>query len=351
MRRAILVVYSLVLPFAIADQITVKNGDRITGSVIKKDGKTVVIKSDVFGLVTIPWDQVQTIATEEPVNVGLATGQTVQGKLTTRDQELDIEGAEPKRGIALTDIATLRDANEQRTYERLLSPSFRELWAGAASLGFAGTQGNAKTRTLTTAFNAARITNSDKTTVYFSAIRASAFSNNISSKTAQAVRGGVGYSHNVSSRLFVNAFNDYEYDRFQNLDLRFVLGGGLGYIAWKGESGRLDVLGGFAYNRESFGPPAPAAAFTRNSAEAYIGDDFTYKLSAISSLYQSARIFPNLSNTGEYRMNFDLGANTKVAKWLVWNVAISDRYLSNPVVGRQKNDLLYTTGIGVTFAK
>jgi hypothetical protein len=26
---------------------------------------------------------------------------------------------------------------------------------------------------------------------------------------------------------FINGFNDYAYDRFQNLDLRFILGGGV----------------------------------------------------------------------------------------------------------------------------
>jgi hypothetical protein len=29
---------------------------------------------------------------------------------------------------------------------------------------------------------------------------------------------------------------------------------------------------------------------------------------------------------------------------------VSDRFLSNPVPGRQRNDLLYTTGIGINFS-
>ena len=175
--------------------------------------------------------------------------------------------------------------------------------------------------------------------------------NGVDAGTAQAVRGGWGYNHTISSRFFVNTFNDYEYDRFQNLDLRFVLGGGLGYRAWKGERGRLDLVGGAAYNREKFSPASPAPAFTRNSAEAYWGEDSGYKLSAVTSVVQSFRMFNNLSDTGQYRMNFDLGANTRLLKWLTWNLGFSDRYLSNPVPGRKKNDILYTTGIGITFAR
>jgi putative salt-induced outer membrane protein YdiY len=335
----------------LADRITVKNGDRITGGIVKKDAKGVLIKSEIFGLVTIPWDQVQTISADQPVNVVLSTGETLQGRLAPQGDRVDIEGEGMKKEVPLANIATIRNAEEQRNYERLLAPGLTQLWTGAASFGFAGSQGNAKTRTLTTSFNAARTTNSDKITVYFSAIRASALVDQVLATTAQAVRGGWAYNHNVTSRLFLTGFNDYEYDRFQNLDLRVVLGGGLGFTLWKAEGGRLDVSGGGAWNRESFSPAAPEVSFTRNSGEAYFGDEFTYQVTGATALYQNARFFPNLTNTGEYRFNFDLGANTKLTRWLTWNVGLSDRFLSNPVPGRQRNDLLYTTGVGVTFAQ
>jgi putative salt-induced outer membrane protein YdiY len=335
----------------LADQVTLKNGDRITGSVVKKDAKTLVVESKIIGTVTIPWEEVQTVSTEQPINIVLSGGDTVQGTLAPREQNVEIVGTQAKRQVPLSEISVLRNADEQHEYERRLSPGFADLWAGTASLGFAGAQGNAETSTLTATLDAARVTNSDKTTVYFKAVRASADLEGVSATTAQAVRGGWGYSRNVATRWFVNGFNDYEYDRFQNLDLRFVLGGGLGYIAWKGENGRLDLLGGGAYNRESFSPAAPAESFTRNSAEAYFGDDFTYTLASVTSLYQNARFFPNLSETGEYRFNFDTGLNTKLTSWLVWNLALSNRLLSNPIPGRKKNDILYSTGIGITFAR
>ena len=334
-----------------ADQVTLKNGDRVTGKIVKKDGGTLTLKSEFLGVVSIPWAQIDTITADEPITVVLPGGQSVQGKIVTRDGRIEIETAGERREATLTDIEALRDAAEQRAYERLLEPGLMQLWAGGATFGLAGTQGNAETLTLTTGFNAARATRTDKTTIYFNAIRASALLAGISATTAQAVRGGWGYSRNITSRVFLNGFNDYEYDRFQTLDLRFVLGGGLGYIVWKSDRGRFDLLGGGAYNREKFGPPPPAVAFVRNSAEAYAGDELTYKLNAVTSLYQNLRVFPNLSNTGEFRLNFDTGANTRLTRWLTWNLAISDRYLSNPVPGRRRNDFLYTTGIGVTFSR
>jgi putative salt-induced outer membrane protein YdiY len=259
---------------------------------------------------------------------------------------VEVAGQDTKLSVPPADITALRNADEQRAYERLLQPGWGQLWAGTASVGFAGTSGNARTLTFTTGVNAARVTNTDKTSLYFNAIKASALVNGRSADTAQAVRGGIAYDHNLARRLFMNVFNDYEYDRFQNLDLRFALGGGLGFHALKSERSRLDLLGGADFNHSSFSTP-----LTRNSAELFWGDDYSLKLSAATSLVQSFRMFNDLTNTGSYRVNADIGASTRLSKWLTWNVSLSDRYLNRPAPGRKTNDLLYTTGLGITFAR
>ena len=50
-------------------------------------------------------------------------------------------------------------------------------------------------------------------------------------------------------------------------------------------------------------------------------------------------------------MNFDAGSTAKISKWLNWTVTLTDRYLNHPPLGRKTNDLIYTTGVGVTFAR
>src|SRR2546426_1130649 len=52
---------SLLLSAAWADQLVMKNSDRVTGSVVKQDGKTITVKTVNFGIVTAPWDQVASI--------------------------------------------------------------------------------------------------------------------------------------------------------------------------------------------------------------------------------------------------------------------------------------------------
>jgi len=336
----------LLLNAAWADQVTLKNGDRVTGTIVKKDDKNITIKTDQFGVVTAAWDQVESIKSGEPVTVVLQDGKTVQGTLGTTNGKVDVATPSATLSVAPAQITAIRGAEEQQAYERLQNPGWGQLWAGTASLGLAGTSGNARTLTFTAGVNADRVTTTDKTSLYFNVIKASALVNGKNADTAQAVRGGAGYDHNLSPRLFVNVFNDYEYDRFQDLDLRFVLGGGAGFHAIKTERSMLDLLGGLDFNHSSFSTP-----LTRNSAEFYWGDEYSLKVTGATSLVQSYRMFNDLTNTGTYRVNFDVGANTKVSKWLVWNVSLSDRYLNHPAPGRKTNDFLYTTGLGVTFAR
>jgi small nuclear ribonucleoprotein (snRNP)-like protein len=93
MRLSIVVALFSSMSTLLADQVTIKNGDRITGSIVKKDAQVLTIERDVFGLVTIPWDQVQTLLADRPVHVVLSDGRAVQGTLTSKQQAVEIESS------------------------------------------------------------------------------------------------------------------------------------------------------------------------------------------------------------------------------------------------------------------
>jgi hypothetical protein len=337
------------------DQITLKNGDRVTGSIVKKEGKNLTIKTDLMGTVTVPWDQVADLKTAETLNVVLS-GQTAEPPAITKATISANNGqvtVSPAQGgpvtVAPERIEAIRNAVEEQSYERMLRPGLLELWTGTLSFGLAGTAGNARTSTFSTGVTAARVTNGDRTAVYFNSVKSSATVNGVNSATANAIRGGWKYGRHFGSRMEVSGFNDWEYDRFQNLDLRFVIGGGLGYRSWKNKRGELSLQAGVDYDRDKFSATEDTPAFARISSEGYFGDDFNFKLNGATKIVQSFRMFNNLSDRGQYRANFDLSADTKLRKWLDWNLTFSDHYLSNPIDVRRANDILYTTGIGVTF--
>lgn len=346
MKRRILPLLLLLFlaSLAWADQVTLKNGDRVTGKVVKKDGAALTFKSDAFGVIAIPWDQVVQLVSDEPLTVALPDGKLVQGKLATADNKLVVTTATARESIALAETPAIRNADEQRAWERLQHPGVFQLWSGFVDFGASMARGNAETTTMTTGVNASRVTTTDKTMLYFNQIYATATFDGETSTAAQAIRGGWAYNRNLAPRVFWNLFNDWEYDKFQDLDLRLVLGTGLGYNVVKTERTRFDLLGGGAYTHEEFSTP-----LSRNSGSIYWGNDWNYRITGNTAFKQSFRMFNNLTETGEFRINFDVGTVTALTKWLSFQVTYSDRYLSNPVGDREKNDVLFTTGVRIKF--
>lgn len=334
-----------------ADQITLSNGDRITGSIVKGDAKELVVATPSAGNVTIARSSISAITADGPVYVGLSDGQTVAGALQTNGAQLQVRTQTAGTvNTTLAAVTTFRNQAEQTafetTVERLRNPRMIDLWTGFLDLGFAATKGNADTQTFTLSTRADRATNRDKIGVYYTSIFASNNTSGTSATTANAKRGGVVYDANLSKRTFIWGAVDLESDEFQRLDLRFVPAGGVGHHTINNDNTKLDLRLGAAGNREFF-----FNNVRRNSAEVLLGEDYTHKFSKVTSIQQHLRYFPNVSNGGQYRMNFDTTFVTALAKWFSLQFTFSDRYLSNPVPGRKSNDVLYSTGIRLTFAQ
>ena len=75
---------------ALADQITLKNGDRLTGTVVKSDAKTLLLKTDFAGDVTLQWDAVTSIVSTQTLHLALKDGQTIVGIVATTDSKFEV---------------------------------------------------------------------------------------------------------------------------------------------------------------------------------------------------------------------------------------------------------------------
>ena len=105
-RRVLSVIFIFLFPVGLfADQVVLKNGDRLTGSIEKSDDKTLVIKTEFAGEVTIDWPAIQEINSSAPLHVSLSNGQTVVGTVTTSEGNLAVATAnagtvnEPKASV------------------------------------------------------------------------------------------------------------------------------------------------------------------------------------------------------------------------------------------------------------
>jgi putative salt-induced outer membrane protein YdiY len=216
-------------------------------------------------------------------------------------------------------------------------------WGGYIDSGLSLSRGNSDTTNFTLGANAVRATDNSKTTLFATSLYSKSNVLGVSTTTASAINAGLRYDRNLSDRTFAFVFTNFDHDRFQDLDLRNVLGGGLGFHAIKTSATTLDLSAGATFNQEYF------STLTRRSAEVVVGEALDHKLNGAVSLHERLDFYPNVTDLGEYRVVFDTAAITKVAKFLSWQIDVSDRYESNPLFGLKGNDLLLTTGIRVTF--
>jgi putative salt-induced outer membrane protein YdiY len=340
-----------------ADQVTLKNGDRLTGKVVKSDGKTLVLHTDAAGDVTLKFDAIQEIKTDEELHVGLKGGKTAVGPVTTSDGKLEIV---TKTGgtveAAKEDVTLIRNDAEQQAYEKSLHPGLMHGWNGGADVGFSVARGNSQTENLALAFNAVHPTLHDKITMYASSI---VTKNDLGtpSTVANLNQGGLRYDHDLNPKLFAFGAGDFMSNALQFLDLRQVYTGGFGYHAIKSDRTILDFLGGINYTHETYsngaviapGPIYASYGVTNRFVALTLGEELNQKLGKSTVLTQNFGFYPNLQQTGQYRGTFNLGTVTKINKWFGWQNQFADIYVSNPPAGAKKNDVLLTTGLNISF--
>lgn len=346
----------LVLLFAMgalrADVVLFANGDRVSGQVISADAKTVVIKTPYAGELKIDRSAVSEVRVEAPMYVTLAEGAVIVSKVETAEKNVRLVQPDGLvKTVSPAEITAVRNEAAQKAFEReeerWKHPSFNDFWRGSMTFAIANTSGNARTSTISTAANAVREAGKNVLALNFSQIYATQSTTEPFGATANRISGSIRADRRANGRLFLYGINAYDYDRFLSLDLRSVFGGGLGYKAWASKRGSLELSGGSNWNREKFS--REEGPLIRNSGEAAVGQELTLQLLSRLKLFERAGFFPNLTNRGEYRFNFDANAAVPVMKWLEWTVGVNDRYLSNPLPGKKKNDVAITMGVRVSF--
>jgi putative salt-induced outer membrane protein YdiY len=348
---------------ACADQITLKNGDRFSGTIVKSDGKTLVLHTEFAGDITVQFAAITQITTDKELHVSTSDKKTVVGPVTSSDGKLEVA---TKTGgtveVPAANVVLIRNDAEQDAYDKSLHPGLLHGWNGGANVGFSLARGNSQTENLALAINAVHATLNDKITLYLSSIYTD---NDLAtpSTVANLITSGIRYDRNFGPRTFAFVGADFMSNALQDLDLRGVYGGGLGYHAIKSDTTTLDLLAGVNYTHETYSdgpvntpvtvpPTFVSYGITNKFAALTLGEELMHKAGKSTVITEKLYIYPDLSSgyAGQYRGEFDLGTVTKISKWLGWQNQFSDIYVSNPPTGTKDNDVLFTTGLNFSFA-
>jgi putative salt-induced outer membrane protein len=347
-----------------ADSLVLKNGDHLTGSVTQIAGGKLTIHTDYAGDVVISFDQVSSVKVEKPIVLSqeTKTGKKMKTRkvdITAIDRsgnEFTVTTPTGTETVPAAGLTTVRTAAAQQAYEDSLHPGWLHDWNGAANISFALARGNSDTTTIGTGITAVRPTTTDKTSLYYNNIYT--HDGIANETTADHTNAGARYDHNLNPKLFAFGTGDFATDALQELSLRTVVGGGFGWHAYGSPRQQFDLLGGLVWTHEHYdsfpsttpGTP-PTLPITNSFAALDFGQTYNLKIGANSSFTEQGYIFPDLSDTSQYRATFNAGLSTKIKSFLSWQTGASDVYVTNPPVGTKNNDFILTTGLGFNFTR
>jgi hypothetical protein len=332
--------------------IQLRNGDRLTGEIVREDSRRLILRSPITGRISIPIDQIENRlslqATNTAPSITVVPPTPVPPPIPTIAP--GIAPTPPKPPLASTPVPTPSTPTNpppaQPSGIGSWIPSwFHHMttnWHGNVGLGMNLGFGTSERQTFFVNANAAHKWNRMANTLNYSA----AYGTVDNAQSANRMDGS------IKTDLFVDRTRHFYlynlgvggYDQVRLISMRLEEGLGLGYKIY--DRNRMVInaeLGGqvqfFDYARQA----------DRTLWSVRISENLTWKPSDKLTVTQRLQYLPNISEPSDYRIRLDLIAAYPLYKRLTVSLNVVNEYESRPARATDNNDLQITTNINVSF--
>lgn len=316
------------------DEILLKNGSRILGTVTDARDGTVTIATDFAGDLSVAVDQIESMSTQEPVKLLLADDTVVEDQpLQVQDSQLVLTEVPPGKSYALEDLL-------------VVNPEPWELgdgydWTGLVSFALELKRGNSDTDELDYRLETYWRSIRDRYTLKLNGEIKEA--NGIKNAENWQVIGK--YDYFLGENYYWGGNLTVESDEFKDLDLRYLIGPYIGRDFFTDPLFTLKAEVGASYVSEDFitadDNEYTAANWYLRMTSDYLGGD--------SQLYLDQRGIWNLEAGSDvvvdttFGLSFPLLWSLEAAAEIVWE------YDSGAVEGVEELDETYKFRIGYTW--
>lgn len=308
-----------------AERITLTNGDVLNAKVVSQDDATVTVEHAVLGTLTLPREQVATVAADAPAAAADA-GPT--GEAAVADAKAQAEaGTAPAAGPADADAPAAPRPG-------LFGTDFLAGWNRTFEFGLTGSDGNTEEFTLRAFFGMDYEDDRDRWNVSALYYR----SGTDGDTTRNEFTGAVVKDWLIpDAKHFFFATGKYEYDQFQAWEHRASAFGGIGYQFYKDD--KWDLLG-----RAGAGGNYEFGDVNDFTPEALLGLEYNWYIkkgqtfSAYTTFYPALDPFfgefRNISGVA-YKLEIDRNAGMSL------KLGVENEYESDVEPGEEENDLKY----------
>jgi putative salt-induced outer membrane protein YdiY len=317
-----------------ADEIRLKNGDRLSGKVVRMEDSKLVFKTSYAGEISINWAEVSFLSTEEPIKVILSDETSLQGITESAEQgKIKLKTSQIKEPVSF-DLADVKTINPK-------PPGPGVKLSGNVNLGLNSTSGNTDTRNIHFDGQFSARTTKTRSTVGGSYNR----QEDQGTKTVDNASAYLNFDYFYTQKWFFYGNTTFQKDVFQDLNLRSTFGAGTGYQFFESKEMNLSVSGGLAYvnndysvgEDNSFVSAAWAIDFDwyiwKDRIQFFNHDDGFISLESTDDIIIRTR-------TG-FRLPIYENFNTTIQYNLDWN--------RNPVPGTKSTDEMFILSLGYSF--
>lgn len=325
----------LCMPAAQADEVIFKNGDRLSGTIQKLDGRKLTISTKVAGDVNVDIEDVKTFSADKPLEIHMADGsvlrQTVvqagEGQFATAPG-----GTVQPQTFPIASVASINP------------PPVK--WTGNLIAGAMITRGNSDSDNANVEFNATRRSADDRISVdlgYFYGRQKDNSTGETSTSTDNWFAAGK-YDYFFTPRFYGYGNARVEKDRIADLDLRFVPGAGIGYQWLQNARTNFstEVGGAWVYEQYTTGE-------TNQHVAARLAYHVDYKFNDKVSFFHDLEFLPSVENLSDYLFNAQAGVRASLTTRMFAEAKMIWRFNSKPPDNAEESDFRYVLGVGWTF--
>jgi putative salt-induced outer membrane protein YdiY len=312
-----------------ADEVVLRNGDRISGKVVELiDGK-LSIETEYAGVVKLDWSQVETFSTDQPIYVKIGDN-VVRATVSEADSGTATLSSEDWLETEPIELSRLSAMN----YEP--KPTVRV--SGRINIGASSTSGNTNVDKTNGDIEVVARTDKNRFALGGEVNRAK----NEGVETESNWLAYLKYDHFISNRWYAFANMSGENDEFKDIRLRTTIGLGTGYQWFDTEKTKLSLELGVNYVNVdrivSTDTDYPAARWAL---------DFLQKLfNSKTEFFHRHALFSSLDDSENFFIRTRTGLRLPIIENLNSTIQYNYDWDDNPAPGRLKEDKAWLFTLG-----
>lgn len=327
---------------ALADRIELADGSVVNGKLLSAEGGKFKVETAFAGTIEIAQAQIKSFATDEAVNVGLAAGSTILGKVQASSAGIQVVAADGQMSAATGNVAAVwrPGADSPAVREaKATADKMKRRWAYEASAAITGRTGGSEKFAGSLGVKATLESPDDK--LIFAGQINRAQENG--TETANDWKAGVDYSAAFAgSKTVWYVRTDLSKDKIKAIDLRSNSAFGLGRKLIKKDNQDMEVRLGLGYVYETY------TTGVTDFESAGLDVAFLHSLElGWAKMNNNVTWTPSFEDFANYRLvhtsSFDLPVKT--GEFWKLRMGVTNDYQSQPVGGIEKLDTTYFTAL------